>query len=98
MTGKFELIELKRTCRPLDRGRISNFSPDILYGMLPIISANWSQWTECLGSCLSSRRRICSEFYGCNGDEYEEKPCPNADELCFQPVFDIISEGIFSLI
>ena len=54
------------------------------------VTANWSQWTECLGSCLSSRRRVCSEQYGCNGLEYEEKKCPNADSLCFESLSDTL--------
>ena len=57
------------------------------------ISATWSQWTECLGSCVSSRRRICSENYGCNGLEYEEQKCSNADDTCFRQLSDTLSEG-----
>ena len=57
------------------------------------ISATWSQWTECLGSCVSSRRRICSENYGCNGQEYEEQKCTNADDTCFQQLSDYLNEG-----
>ena len=54
------------------------------------MTATWSEWTECLGSCISSRRRVCSEQYGCNGLEYEEKECPNAEDLCFRPVTDVL--------
>ena len=53
----------------------------------------WSEWTECLGSCVSSRRRICSEQFGCNGLEYEEKECSNNDGLCFQPISDGLTKG-----
>ena len=55
--------------------------------------AAWSEWSECLGSCVSSRRRICSEQYGCAGLEYEEKQCSNAGDNCFQPVIDILQKG-----
>ena len=58
------------------------------------ITATWSEWTECLGACVTSRRRVCSEHYGCNGLEYEEKECPNADDLCFQPLSDIIPNDL----
>ena len=57
------------------------------------ILATWSEWTECLGACQSSRRRICSEQYGCNGLEYEEKECQNVGDNCFQPLSDKIPEG-----
>ena len=57
-------------------------------------SATWSQWTECLGSCLSTRRRVCSEHYGCNGLEYEEKKCLNTNKTCFQPLTDTLSKGM----
>ena len=60
-----------------------------------IISATWSQWSECLGSCMSSRRRVCSEQYGCNGLEYEEVECPKTDDLCFQGVSDKLPKGLF---
>ena len=56
--------------------------------------AFWSEWTECLGSCVSSRRRVCSKLYGCEGSEYEEKKCENADEHCFQPINDKLPNGI----
>ena len=59
-----------------------------------MLSATWSQWTECLGSCVTSRRRVCSTQYGCNGLEYEEKECENAEDSCFQPVSDILTEGL----
>lgn len=46
-----------------------------------------------MGSCTSSRRRICSEQYGCNGLVYEEIKCANADDLCFQEVSDKLPNG-----
>ena len=61
--------------------------------MFYLILATWSEWTECLGSCTSSRRRVCSELYGCNGLEYEEKDCPNADDRCFQQLSDTLPNG-----
>ena len=57
------------------------------------VTATWSEWTECLGSCISSRSRVCSEHYDCNGVEYEEKECENVDDLCFQPLFDELPDG-----
>ena len=64
-------------------------------GWIQTFTATWSQWTECLGSCISSRRRVCSEQNGCNGLEYEEKKCKNIDDSCFQPLSDILPNGNF---
>lgn len=55
--------------------------------------ATWSEWTECLGSCVSTRRRICSKQFGCHGLELEEKKCSNADDLCFQIISDILPKS-----
>ena len=57
----------------------------------------WSEWTECVGSCRSSRRRICSEQFGCEGFELEERDCTNADDVCFKSISDTLSEGVFFL-
>ena len=58
------------------------------------VTAFWSEWTECLGSCVSSRRRVCSEHFGCNGREYEEKKCPNSVETCFQSLTDTLPSNL----
>ena len=55
----------------------------------------WSEWTECVGSCRSSRRRICSEQFGCQGFELQEKDCQNTNELCFKPISDTLEESEF---
>ena len=78
--------------------RFKIFQKFNLFGaILTLISATWSQWTECLGSCVSSRRRVCSKQYGCNGLEYEEKECSSDENTklpCFQPVTDNITEKL----
>ena len=58
-----------------------------------LILAMWSEWTECVGSCRTSRRRICSEQFGCEGFELEEKDCSNADDLCFKSISDTLAES-----
>jgi len=55
----------------------------------------WSEWTECIGSCLSSRRRICSEQFGCEGIEHQERDCTNANDVCFKSISDTLAEGEF---
>ena len=58
------------------------------------ITSAWSEWTECLGACKTSRRRVCSEQYGCNGLEYEEKNCENAAETCFRSLSDTLENDL----
>ena len=53
----------------------------------------WSEWTECVGSCRSSRRRICSEQFGCEGFELEERDCTNAGDVCFKSISDTLAES-----
>ena len=57
--------------------------------------AMWSEWSECVGSCRSSRRRICSEQFGCQGFELQEKYCQNANDLCFKSISDTLDESEF---
>ena len=56
----------------------------------------WSEWTECVGSCRTSRQRICSEQFGCEGLEVQEKDCINADDVCFKSISDTLDECKFS--
>ena len=53
----------------------------------------WSEWTECIGSCRSSRRRVCSEQFGCEGFELQEKDCMNAADSCFKSISDNLPES-----
>ena len=60
---------------------------------LKIISASWSEWTECNGNCMKSRFRVCSESFGCIGNNTETVECPNTTKNCFQPTEDYLPEG-----
>ena len=74
--------------------KYDRYSCNILLIQTEILEAAWSQWSECLGSCVTSRRRVCSEQYGCNGLEYEERECPDTSNSCFQPLSDMIDDGL----